>query len=756
VIAVLPRLAVREMPATDAAAWDALVRTFPNYRVTHLAPWIHSLEAAGCGRPLLLVIEKQGTPVGVLPGLLAQAGPWTMFGSPRAGWQTVSLGPAFDPARVTTAELMTAAVGHLEREHGVAHIELMHAGSTPLDAGAMKALGFQGEPVVTMRAPLVAGDRDATFKRLKDSARRNVSRAKRLGIEVRFTTDDGFVDEHYDQLIEVYRNNGAAIPFSRRRLLACFQHLKDTGHLLAVQAFLPGGRVCIATGTFLVANHELNLWMWAHRTHWRWYRATELMTWTVIEKALELGCTSLDFMGAGDFKARLGAEPDRTKMRWMRSRPRWLLPARAMVGAVFHAQQAVRGGARRAAAAVKERAVRATAGPRAAALVMGDQDLVRALHLAGIRTTLFAAPGQAAAYSRGTAAVLPWIDPGLEPERALAALIAHGQAQSEPPALFYEDDQALLFVSRHRAALRTAFRFVVPDAALVEALVDKNRFQALAQRLTLPVPPALLVDPSRESPDGRELPFPAVVKPLRRTAAWAAVAQGHKALRVESGAMLRSLWPALASLGAPVLVQALVAGPETAIESYHVYVDEKGAVAAEFTGRKIRTWPVDCGDSSALTISDAADVRDAGRDAVKRLKLKGVAKLDFKRAPDGRLYLLEVNPRFTLWHHLAARAGCNIPALVYGDLLALPRPAVTAPRAGATWCKVWTDHAAAREGGIPLHRWLMWALRCDALSAFAWTDPLPLLGAAARKLRGRLWPAAEPDTSVRLAATTVA
>jgi hypothetical protein len=63
--------------------------------------------------------------------------------------------------------------------------------------------------------------------------------------------------------------------------------------------------------------------------------------------------------------------------------------------------------------------------------------------------------------------------------------------------------------------------------------------------------------------------------------------------------------------------------------------------------------------------------------------LTGGAKLDFKSAPDGRLLLLEINPRFNLWHHLGAVAGVNLPALVYADLVGLPRPATRPARAGA-------------------------------------------------------------------------
>ena len=44
------------------------------------------------------------------------------------------------------------------------------------------------------------------------------------------------------------------------------------------------------------------------------------------------------------------------------------------------------------------------------------------------------------------------------------------------------------------------------------------------------------------------------------------------------------------------------------------------------------------------------------------LGLRGVAKLDFKRTAAGELVLLEVNPRFNLWHLPGAVAGVNLPA----------------------------------------------------------------------------------------------
>ena len=127
-----------------------------------------------------------------------------------------------------------------------------------------------------------------------------------------------------------------------------------------------------------------------------------------------------------------------------------------------------------------------------------------------------------------------------------------------------------------------------------------------------------------------------------------------------------------------------------------------------------------------------------GRDVVRRIGLTGVAKLDFKRDEQGALHLLEVNPRFNLWHHPGAIAGVNIPAIVHADLTGRERPPAAVARAGVRWCSPAHDLQAARHDGLSVARWLRWAISCEAKSGFAWADPLPLPRALlARTTRAR-------------------
>ena len=137
--------------------------------------------------------------------------------------------------------------------------------------------------------------------------------------------------------------------------------------------------------------------------------------------------------------------------------------------------------------------------PRPLACVMGDMDLLRPLGLARIPCVVVARPGAAPRFSRFARAALPWVDTWEHADEQVDTLMRFASRQSQPPVLFYQEDRDLLLVSRHRERLRSAFRFPIGDATVVEDLVDKGRFQALARRLNLPVP----------VPVARQLPHPA-------------------------------------------------------------------------------------------------------------------------------------------------------------------------------------------------------------------------------------------------------
>ena len=359
------------------------------------------------------------------------------------------------------------------------------------------------------------------------------------------------------------------------------------------------------------------------------------------------------------------------------------------------------------------------------AVVLGDLDLVSSLGMAGINSVPVSAPDDPVRFSRFARGVV--LSESQEPgDRLVARLTAFAARLRHRPVLYYQTDASLLFVSRNRSRLGQYFHAVLPEAELVEDLVNKRRFGRLADRLQLPVPETRVVPPLQPPAAALDLAFPVVVKPATREGLELLGYEG-KATSFMAAADLLDSWPRLSRSGTELIVQELVGGPETAVESYHAYIDGHGHVAGEFTGAKVRTRPSTLGFSTAVQITAAADVAAEGRALVERLDVRGVVKVDYKRDPSGRLHLLEVNPRFSLWHHAGAAAGVNIPALVYADLVGLPRPASGPARPGVTWCHMGADRRAASDAGLSLTTWLAWVARTSARAEGRWSDPMPLV-----------------------------
>ncbi|HKS16252.1 MAG TPA: ATP-grasp domain-containing protein [Planctomycetota bacterium] len=383
---------------------------------------------------------------------------------------------------------------------------------------------------------------------------------------------------------------------------------------------------------------------------------------------------------------------------------------------------------------------------KALACVAGDISLVRALGRSGIPVAVAAAPDSPLRRSRYCAELVPtpsWVE---SPDAALDALIAWGRDQRDAPVLFYQGDHDLLAVSRGRSRLAPHLRCVLPPADLVEDLGDKVRFAALAARLRLPVPVTLTL---KRGPDLAGMlqhwaDFPCVLKPNTRSPRFAEVSQRQKAIRVENRRELDAHRALIESYDSDFVLQAAVEGGEERIESYHAYVRPGGQVMGEFTGRKVRTLPRLFGHSTYVEITDEADVRNLGRSILEKIAFSGVAKVDFKRdARTGRLFLLEINARFSLWHHPGAAAGVSIPALVYRDCVepGTARPAGPA-RAGVRWASLRDDFRAFKEyraaGEVSLFRWLVQAASADINESFMFRDPIPGLAGLGGSVRRRV------------------
>jgi D-aspartate ligase len=383
------------------------------------------------------------------------------------------------------------------------------------------------------------------------------------------------------------------------------------------------------------------------------------------------------------------------------------------------------------------------------ACVVGDISLVRALGIRKLPVAVATSEGDAkclrSRYCRIVVKTPSWFR---EPEAAVTAIIEWARQQASLPVLFYQGDHDLVAISRARERLAPHFRFVLPSAELVEDLTDKVRFFALARRHDLLVPDTLAVPLGAGASKALQQwdRFPCVCKPARRPENWYEfIGRYQKALHIETRGELEGLLPKIEASNARFLIQASVEGGEENILSYHAYVRPSGEIVAEFTGRKIRTAPKVYGRSTYVEITDDREVRDLGRATVANLGFSGVLKIDFKRdRRDNRLYMLEINPRFNLWHHPATVAGVGIPEAVFWDCV---EPETVEPmksaKKGVRWMAPMSDARAFGEyhasGQLSRARWVFEMLTVEVNEGFQISDPMPMIADVTRLLT-RMFP----------------
>ena len=372
-------------------------------------------------------------------------------------------------------------------------------------------------------------------------------------------------------------------------------------------------------------------------------------------------------------------------------------------------------------------------------ILLGGLNIVRALGLAGIPVLIATqdrrAPSTASRYCKGVLALPPLAERDAVVETLVQTAARHGARLP----LFYDNDDRLALVQDCRTALAPHFTFLLNEPALADALLEKSRFQGLAERTGLPVPRRI------EWQDVAAEAGPVLVKPKTRTA-WdnssvrLQLLGGAGKARVFANGQAARADALVAQLAAKLQFQEYIPGGDDTIWSFHGFAAPGGEVLASFVGRKIRTYPALTGDSAYLRLARDESLDALGRDIAARLGLAGIFKMDFKRSSEtGRFTLLEINTRFNLWHYLGAVNGVNLPEIAYHYLTEKKIPQKTSFSVRYRWLSLREDWRAQREGQVSLPRWLLsLAYVPKVYDIFAWSDPLPLVRYWTARIRSAL------------------
>jgi predicted ATP-grasp superfamily ATP-dependent carboligase len=384
--------------------------------------------------------------------------------------------------------------------------------------------------------------------------------------------------------------------------------------------------------------------------------------------------------------------------------------------------------------------------PSVHAVIWGDLNLLRCFVGSDIPTVVLTSdPDEPTLRSRFCEHSRIIAHAATAPRATLRHLETIGRELGDRPVLYYGTDAQLLLISRNREQLAPLYRFLLPPPDLVEKLVNKTSFGQLARDLSLLAPRTVLSSEITHASQILEhIELPCVMKPnthvgwfdsemIREEGSLAG-----KVLRADTRAELAVVYDKMRRFSDDFVIQENIPGSEEQIYSFHAYLNAEGMPLAYFVGKKLRTYPRRAGRSTYLELVKDAEVERVGLDMLRTMKFVGIVKIDFKRNPrDGKLYVLELNPRFNLWHYLGAKSGINLPRMVYEDLHGR---SVAEYRTDIKWLSFLTDFKAFLRSYYPAGElsWRTWLRSYRArkiYDVFAWNDPYPFVVSSLQYMR---------------------
>ena len=245
-----------------------------------------------------------------------------------------------------------------------------------------------------------------------------------------------------------------------------------------------------------------------------------------------------------------------------------------------------------------------------------------------------------------------------------------------------------------------------PALSIVDSLADKYQLMKMAETLDVSIPLTWYVSDPKNLPCKLEdLPYPLVLKPGK---SWIFHQQQWRRAAVRIVQDAEAAKAALDTYWAfkvhPFMLQQFVDGEAAGVFSIY----DRAKPLAFFAHRRLREKPPSGGVS---VLSESVPVKPELLAPAKKLLdnvgWHGVAMVEFKVAPDGKPYLMEINTRFWGSLQLAVDAGVDFPYMLY-----------------QITCNEKTDAVTDYKVGIKL-RWLLGDL--DSLYLILRNRQLPIV-----------------------------
>ncbi len=310
-------------------------------------------------------------------------------------------------------------------------------------------------------------------------------------------------------------------------------------------------------------------------------------------------------------------------------------------------------------------------------------------------------------------------------------LITFSKKQKYPPVLFITSDDFLIYISKHQVELKKHYLFNIPSEKLIEQISNKYEQYKLVSKTNVSLPFTLKISNISDIERAlKENKYPVFVKALDVNK-WREVIGGTiKGFVIDNKDELDSKLKLLLDKGLEIIVQEIIPGPDNKHYKYCFYSDKKGAINLEFTLQKIRQNPIHYGVGASVESIKYEELLIEGRKLVKSISYNGIGSAEFKYDyRDGKLKLIELNPRYWQQNSLPTACGMNFPLTDYLMVTGQNTNSQKDFIEGIKWINIYADFSSFIQynkiGQLNLKNWYRSLKGRKIYSDFSMSDIIP-------------------------------
>ena len=314
----------------------------------------------------------------------------------------------------------------------------------------------------------------------------------------------------------------------------------------------------------------------------------------------------------------------------------------------------------------------------------------------------------------------------------IALLESLGKTLGQKAVLFPCTDMSVLTISRHRQRLVDSYHIALPEAEMVEMLMDKVSFYTYAQLNDLPIPKTFFL---RNRVDAEvaasQLSFPCILKPPIKTPTWEKNTRA-KVFKIGDRTEFLALYDQCSGWADMLMAQEWIEGDDANLYSCNCYFDAASEPLVTFIARKLRQWPPETGTSCLGEECRNDAVLEASLRLFRGVNYHGLGYVEMKRdRRTGKHFIIEPNiGRPTGRSAIAEAGGVELLYTKYCDLVKLPLPANREQKyEGVKWIYFMHDIQSAfyywRRGELIFREWWQSIRGVKNDAVFSWTDPAP-------------------------------